>query len=102
TKFHPANNEVAAVQEEQREREQLSGSANRPTPVLSVVRARERGKAAAERPIVLATEMLTKVYGNLVAANNVTLTAHEGSFVGIVGPNGAGKTTTLSMISGLN
>ena len=74
----------------------------RATPTLSVVRARERGKAAANRPVVLATQMLTKVYGKVVAANAISMTAHEGSFMGMVGPNGAGKTTTLSMISGLN
>lgn len=71
-------------------------------PVPSIVRARERGAVAAKNPVVLRTEMLTKTYGNLVAANNVTLEVREGSFTGIVGPNGAGKTTTLSMISGLN
>lgn len=71
-------------------------------PVPSVVRARERGKAAAEKPVVLQTQQLTKTYGNTVAANNISMQVHEGSFTGVVGPNGAGKTTTLSMISGLN
>ncbi|HUH53824.1 MAG TPA: ABC transporter ATP-binding protein [Microbacteriaceae bacterium] len=71
-------------------------------PVPSVVRARERGKIAAEKPVVLRTEKLTKTYGNTVAANNISMQVHEGSFTGVVGPNGAGKTTTLSMISGLN
>lgn len=51
--------------------------------------------------MVLRTEMLTKVYGSLVAANEVSVEVHAGSFTGFVGPNGAGKTTTLSMISGL-
>ena len=67
----------------------------------SVVRARERGRLAEQKPIVLRTEMLTKTYGSLVAANEVSIEVHEGSFTGVVGPNGAGKTTTLSMISGL-
>lgn len=70
-----------------------------PTP--SVVRARERGRLAAQNPIVLRTEMLTKVYGSVVAANEVSIEVHAGSLTGFVGPNGAGKTTTLSMISGL-
>lgn len=102
------NDEVAAVQDNEQQLEadasesETVGSGERSAPVLSVVRARERGKAAANRPVVLTTEMLTKRYGNLVAANNVSIAAHEGSFVGVVGPNGAGKTTTLSMISGLN
>ncbi len=70
-----------------------------PTP--SVVRARERGRIAAQNPVVLRTELLTKTYGSLVAANEVSVDVHAGSFTGFVGPNGAGKTTTLSMISGL-
>ncbi|QIM17443.1 ABC transporter ATP-binding protein [Leucobacter insecticola] len=45
--------------------------------------------------------MLTKIYGSLVAANEVSMEVHAGSFTGVVGPNGAGKTTTLSMITGL-
>ena len=70
-------------------------------PVPSVVRARERGRLAEQNPVVLRTEMLTKAYGPLVAANEVSIDVHAGSFTGVVGPNGAGKTTTLSMISGL-
>ncbi|MFV0435635.1 MAG: ATP-binding cassette domain-containing protein [Leucobacter sp.] len=70
-----------------------------PTP--SVVRARERGRVAAQNPVVLRTEMLTKAYGSVIAANEVSIEVHAGSFTGVVGPNGAGKTTTLSMISGL-
>lgn len=99
---------MAAVQEEQLEPEETSTDAQRTAstehqvPVPSIVRARERGKSASQRPLVLQTQLLTKVYGNLVAANNISIEAHEGSFVGVVGPNGAGKTTTLSMISGLN
>lgn len=70
-----------------------------PTP--SVVRARERGRIAEQNPVVLRTEVLTKVYGATVAANEVSFDVHGGSLTGVVGPNGAGKTTTLSMISGL-
>lgn len=70
-------------------------------PIPSVVRARERGKIAQGNPVVLRTELLTKTYGSLVAADEVSIEVHGGSFTGIVGPNGAGKTTTLSMISGL-
>ena len=66
-----------------------------------MVRARERGRIAEQNPVVLRTEMLTKTYGSVVAANEVSIAVHAGSFTGVVGPNGAGKTTTLSMISGL-
>lgn len=67
----------------------------------SVVRARERGRVAEQNPVVLRTELLTKSYGSVLAANEVSIEVHAGSFTGFVGPNGAGKTTTLSMITGL-
>jgi ABC-2 type transport system ATP-binding protein len=44
---------------------------------------------------------LVKKYGRLVAANDVSLSIHEGEIFGIIGPNGAGKTTTVECISGL-
>lgn len=70
-------------------------------PVPSVVRARERGRIAEQNPLVLNAEMLTKRYGSVIAANEVSLAVHAGSFTGVVGPNGAGKTTTLSILAGL-
>ena len=70
-----------------------------PTP--SIVRARERGRIAQSNPVVVRTESLTRVFGSVVAANEVSFSVHGGSLTGVVGPNGAGKTTTLSMISGL-
>jgi ABC-2 type transport system ATP-binding protein len=44
---------------------------------------------------------LTKIYGELTAANSVSFTIEEGEIFGLLGPNGAGKTTTLEMIEGL-
>ena len=44
---------------------------------------------------------LRKVYGDLVAVDDVSLTVRTGEMFGILGPNGAGKTTTLEMIEGL-
>ena len=44
---------------------------------------------------------LRKVYGDLVAVDDVSFTVREGEFFGILGPNGAGKTTTLEMVEGL-
>jgi len=67
-----------------------------------VVRARERAAVAAKNPVVLQTESLTKSYGQVLAAADVSFEVHAGSLTGVVGPNGAGKTTVLSMISGLN
>jgi multiple sugar transport system ATP-binding protein len=44
---------------------------------------------------------LTKVFGNVVAVNNITMTIEHGKFVCLLGPSGCGKTTTLRMIAGL-
>jgi len=44
---------------------------------------------------------LTKVYGDIVAVDDVDLTVAEGNVYGYLGPNGAGKTTSLRMMLGL-
>ena len=71
-------------------------------PVPSVVRARERAELAERNPVVLRADSLTKSYGQVLAAADVSFEVHAGSLTGVVGPNGAGKTTVLSMITGLN
>ncbi len=43
---------------------------------------------------------LTKRYGDLVAVDRVSFTAHKGEILGFLGPNGAGKTTTMRIITG--
>lgn len=49
---------------------------------------------------VVATN-LRKVFGELVAVDDVSFTVGFGSTFALIGPNGAGKTTTLRMVSGL-
>jgi len=44
---------------------------------------------------------LVKRYGDLVAVNDIELTASAGSCLGLLGPNGAGKTTTIEVLEGL-
>ncbi len=44
---------------------------------------------------------LSKRFGDVVAVDNVSLTADNGKITGLLGPNGAGKTTTLRTLSGL-
>jgi NitT/TauT family transport system ATP-binding protein len=39
--------------------------------------------------------------GDLLAVDNIDLTAQQGEFVAIVGPSGCGKTTVLNMLAGL-
>jgi ABC-2 type transport system ATP-binding protein len=44
---------------------------------------------------------LTRKYGDLVAAQDVSFTVARGEMFGLIGPDGAGKTTTLRTILGL-
>ena len=44
---------------------------------------------------------VTKVYGDVVAVDRVSLEVDDGEFVALVGPSGCGKTTTLNLIAGL-
>src|SRR5579863_10429628 len=51
--------------------------------------------------MTLQVERLKKTYGDLIAVNDISLSAGAGETIGLLGPNGAGKTTTVSMIAGL-
>jgi ABC-2 type transport system ATP-binding protein len=49
----------------------------------------------------IATEHLTRRFGDLVAVLDVNLRVASGQFFGFLGPNGAGKSTTIKMLTGL-
>jgi ABC-2 type transport system ATP-binding protein len=49
----------------------------------------------------IATEHLTRRFGELVAVQDVNLQVASGQFFGFLGPNGAGKSTTIKMLTGL-
>ncbi len=51
--------------------------------------------------IVINTSRLTKVFGKLVAVNDLHLQVMRGDVFGFLGPNGSGKTTTIRMLLGL-
>ncbi|MFC7228661.1 ATP-binding cassette domain-containing protein [Salinirubellus salinus] len=48
----------------------------------------------------LETEGLTKTFGDVVAADDVTVTFEPGECHGIIGPNGSGKTTLFDLVMG--
>jgi spermidine/putrescine transport system ATP-binding protein len=45
---------------------------------------------------------LTKMYGEVAAVDDLTLTIPAGSFFALLGASGCGKTTTLRMVAGLD
>jgi branched-chain amino acid transport system ATP-binding protein len=49
---------------------------------------------------LLQLEGISKRFGRVVVAEEITFQLEEGAWVGVVGPNGAGKTSLFSMISG--
>ncbi|MDU6803124.1 MAG: ATP-binding cassette domain-containing protein, partial [Bradyrhizobium sp.] len=49
----------------------------------------------------LTLEGLTRLYGDVAAVSDVSLSVAKGEFVSLLGPSGCGKTTTLQMIAGL-
>src|SRR5215469_11131101 len=44
---------------------------------------------------------LRRIYGSVVAVEDLTFTARPSEIFGLLGPNGAGKTTSIRCISGL-
>jgi ABC-2 type transport system ATP-binding protein len=50
---------------------------------------------------VLIARNLRKLYGTVVAVDDVSFAIGGGETVGLLGPNGAGKTTTINMILGV-
>ena len=62
-------------------------------------------RALASRPLpsgpVLAAAGLRRVFGGLVAVDDIDLQVSAGEIVGLIGPNGAGKSTTFALITGV-
>jgi branched-chain amino acid transport system permease protein len=64
-------------------------------------------KASRERPLptpgtpLLQVQDARKVFGGLVAVNDVNFDVQSGRIVGLIGPNGAGKSTTFNLITGV-
>jgi ABC-2 type transport system ATP-binding protein len=50
---------------------------------------------------MIQVENLTKVYGTVVAVQDLSFRVGPGEILGLVGPNGAGKTTTLRSLAGI-
>jgi branched-chain amino acid transport system ATP-binding protein len=51
--------------------------------------------------VLLSAQRVSKIFGGLVAVEDVTFEIPERAIVSIIGPNGAGKTTFFNMLTGL-
>jgi len=58
-------------------------------------------EAPAPMAAVLEVRGLTKRYGGLVAAKNVSFDVRAGEILGLIGPNGSGKSTVMKLIMGI-
>lgn len=54
-----------------------------------------------EREILLEARNLVKVFGGLVAVDDVSMQIYARTLHSIIGPNGAGKTTLFNLLSGM-
>lgn len=45
------------------------------------------------------TDSITRVFEDITAVNNISISVRPGELFGLLGPNGAGKTTLISMLS---
>src|SRR3981081_2027178 len=52
-------------------------------------------------PTAVEARELTKMYGELVAVDRLTLDVNVGEVFAFLGPNGSGKTTTIRMLCGI-
>jgi ABC-2 type transport system ATP-binding protein len=50
---------------------------------------------------VIEVSGLTRLYGDLIAVDQLSFRVGPGEIMGLVGPNGAGKTTTLRSLAGI-
>ena len=61
----------------------------------------EKAVTADDRPPPIAAfRSVTKMFGEVLAADNIDLTIRRGEFLSFLGPSGCGKTTALRMLAG--
>ena len=71
-----------------------------PAPIAAAPPLRTRDKPHGSRAGLLEVRGARKVFGGLVAVDDLTFDICKGEILGLIGPNGAGKSTTFALISG--
>jgi ABC-2 type transport system ATP-binding protein len=61
----------------------------------------QAGAAVCPQPVAISIENLTKLYGETLAVDRLSLNVPAGRMFGFLGPNGAGKSTTIGCLTGL-
>jgi branched-chain amino acid transport system permease protein len=72
----------------------------RPAAILDAPSLRVRDKRRSGGAALLEVRQARKVFGGLVAVDDLTFDIRDGEILGLIGPNGAGKSTTFALISG--
>ena len=60
----------------------------------------ERQRMWEGSPVILEVHNLSKRFGGIVAAEELSMTLRKGTITALVGPNGAGKTTVFNLLTG--
>ncbi len=71
----------------------------RPLPVMAQMLPRRARPAAGEA--MLEIRNVRKVFGGLVAVNELSFAMSSGEILGLIGPNGAGKSTVFNLVTGV-
>jgi ABC-2 type transport system ATP-binding protein len=51
--------------------------------------------------VIIEASGLTRLFGEVLAVDDLTMSVEPGEVLGFLGPNGAGKTTTIRMLAGI-
>ncbi len=79
---------------------QMGAHAVRPYKQTNCATRAEKNVFAFMNDIILEAQHLRKVFGGLVAVDEVSLRVERGTTHSIIGPNGAGKTTFFNLLTG--